>query len=396
MNNNTPDHFSHNFELKVEKVPVVKSDRISLRILLPGLFFGAILILLGAYEIFNGFKAPETAFDDLVRIGNVEQYQPLINPAFFDIVFMLIGAGIIISLITSYIRYKKIRFDGKNFEITYRPVYGEKQTFKESLKNYIGVRFRIEFFQFGFINKNKYIVELYHKDPKKIVPLYISTSDHRVRKLWEYYARKFNLPAIMLTDSGEVARQVEDLDKSLIELVKEGCIKDEYDSYEKLPSTIAYVRKKDKIVLKARKIIWDAYNIIAWMFIIMTGLIVLVASFNYQAFITSFNPSTAWGFYITGITGIIISIFILFRKEKLVLKKHKIVHTHKYMLFSTKHDEVAKGEIEAIDVTCNPVTGRYFVSIIADEKTIAFGTKLPINDLRWVKKFLIHEVTKQR
>ena len=91
---------------------------------------------------------------------------------------------------------------------------------------------------------------------------------------------------------------------------------------------------------------------------------------------------------------IIAAIFILFRKEKIVIKRYKIVNTHKYMLFSTKHDELPKEAIEAIEITENPATGRYFVAIIAEDKTITFGAKLPIADLRWIKKFLIHEIIK--
>ena len=75
-------------------------------------------------------------------------------------------------------------------------------------------------------------------------------------------------------------------------------------------------------------------------------------------------------------------------------KKDKIVNTHKYMLFSTKHNEVMKPDIEAIEVTENPATGRYFVSIISDNRTITFGAKLPIKTLQWIKRFLIHEVIK--
>ena len=95
-----------------------------------------------------------------------------------------------------------------------------------------------------------------------------------------------------------------------------------------------------------------------------------------------------------GIAIIFASIMLLFRKEKLVLKKHKIVHTHKYMLFSTKHNEILKDNIESIEITENPATGRFFVSIISDNNTIFYGAKLPINDLLWIKRFLIHEVIK--
>ena len=62
------------------------------------------------------------------------------------------------------------------------------------------------------------------------------------------------------------------------------------------------------------------------------------------------------------------------------------------MLFSTKHNEMMKKDIEAIEVTENPLTGRYYVSIISDNNTITFGAKMAIKDLQWIKKFLIHEI----
>lgn len=96
------------------------------------------------------------------------------NPTFFDLVIILVGAGIVLSLFLSYIRYKK-SFRRQKVQIIYRPAFGAKKVVKESIGNYEGVRFRIEFFQFGFMTKNKYIIELYHKNPQKTAPLYIST-----------------------------------------------------------------------------------------------------------------------------------------------------------------------------------------------------------------------------
>ena len=104
--------------------------------------------------------------------------------------------------------------------------------------------------------------------------------------------------------------------------------------------------------------------------------------------------STLYTMSFIGIAAIIVVVQILFRKEKLVIKKHKIVNTHKYMLFSTKHNEIMKKDIEAIEVTENPATGRYFVSIISGDNTITFGSKMNIKDLQWIKKFLIHEIVK--
>lgn len=392
MNDNAPNHYSHSYELKIDTLPTKKSDRIALHILYPGLILGAILMFLGVYELLNGLVHGRTDFDSLIENTRAPIYQSFMNPTFFDIVIIFIGLGIVLSLAFSYIRYKKIFFDGKTVQIIYRPIFGAKKAYKESIKNYEGIRFRIEFFQFGFMTKNKYIIELYHKNPLKIAPLYISTSNKNIRKIWEDYARKLNMPSLSLTDQGMQVRDVKDLDKSVKELAEEGKVINDYNRNEPLPPTIAVVRKRDKTVIKARKIFWDAYNIIAWLCLILFGAVLIYTSFNYHAIRTHFNYETIIVFYALALTILAVSIFALFRKDKIVLKKDKIVIVHKFMLFSHKDNEIKKAEIEAVDVTVNPCTGRFFLSIFSDKNTAIFGKKIPIEDLRWVRKFLINEI----
>ncbi len=394
MNNSTPKHFSHCFELKTDQLPTRSSDRTNWRFQLPGIIFGLLLALLGAYELFDGFDHSQNGRDELSTLSGLAEYQPLITPTFFDIVFIIIGLGMVAASIASYIRYKKIIFDGKNVEVVYRPVFGDKTSFKENIKAYLGVRLRIELFQFGLINKNRYIIELYHKDPKKIIPLYISTSGKNIRRVWEKYAQFLNLPALLNTDSGLISRDVKNLRKSIKEMAELGYIVDEYQPYEVIPSSVVFVCKQDKIVLKARKIVWDAYNLLAWGAIVSIGSLLLLSGLKFDDISQVFSSQVIYALWTGGVLLIVISIFILFRKEKIVIKPHKIVNTHKYMLFSTKHDEMAKNDIEAIEITENPVSGRFYVAIHSGEKTIGFGSKLPIDDLRWIKKFLVHEIIK--
>ncbi len=393
MKFNAPDHFSHSFELKLEHLPTKKSDRIALSILYPGLFFGAILVVLGLYEFFNGFKGNPSFFD----ISGNEQVliDPIMKPWVFDWVIIALGAWIVVSLIFSYIRYKKIFLSKDNVEIIHRPVFGKKQHVKEKLQNYEGVRFRIEFFQFGFLNKNKYIIELYHKNKNKIAPLYISTSDKKIRRMWEYYAKGLNLPALFMTDEGTVIRNVEDLDKSLQELVKKGLIENKYDDSVPLPPSLALVRKQDKTVIKSRKFVWDAYNFMTWFGIILLGGFIFCSALSDEFGLNITNSFWKNILYGGGMALILLAVWLLCRKDKIVIKPHKIIIIHKFMLFSHKNCEINKDDIESIDVAFDPSTERYFVTISSDSKTMIFGKKLPIEDLKWVKTFLIHKVVRK-
>ena len=390
MHNIIPCHLSNKLEFNYKKRDAFLTDRASLKFLLPGIVFGFLLFLLGVYEWFNVF---ENGGEELIPAGEIPDYRPVLAVWFFDLCFALVGIGMVVTNILLYIRYNKYKFVGKKVTIIKRPIFHDRLVCQEDLKNYTGVRFRVDFLQSGFLTQNRYVIELYHPNPEKIVPLYLSTSAKGVRKKWKEYAKQFKLPILIDTDEGMKSIELKNINKSVSQLYKLGIIKDTYDAYDPLPAAICFVRKKDKMVLKVRKILWDAYNILAWLAILLIGAIVLMILTHLETFKSTFAP-TMYSMMVAGILIIAIALQILFRKEKLVIKKHKIVNTHKYMLFSTKHNEILKKDIEAIEVTENPATGRFFVSIISDDNTITFGAKMAIKDLQWIKRFLIHEIVR--
>ncbi len=369
MNTAYPNHFSYNFKLPLDKIPTKRIDRISLVVVFIGVVFGALLAALGIYDL---------------KSGNVDlAYESVLNINFFDIVLIVIGLGIITNLLIAYFRYKKIYFDGKNIGVVYGKSLRTKESFKEPIKNYEGVRFRIEFFMCGFLNRNRYIVELYHKNSQKIVPLYVSTHNHNVRKYWEDYAKIFNLPAIMETDEGIVVRQIADLGKSVKEMADAWKVKENYNNATSVPNSLIIKHKDRKIIIKIKNRLWDAYTAIGVLFTVLAGAISVV----------SLKLANDWKIAVIGLILTSMSIAFLLTKEKLVIKKYKIVNVHKFV-FSRKKDEIAKNEIEAVEVTFNPATGRHYIAIISDKKTVIFGKKLPVDDLRWLKNFLLYELSK--
>ena len=382
MNYNEPNHFSYNFELKLNKLPTKQADRIALRILFPGLLAALFLIIIGCYELISGARP----VDDAELAGKVPFW---FNLTFFDILIIFLGFWTVGKLLLAYFRYKKVFFDGKKITIIYRSPFGAKKTVKESIKKYLGVNFRVEFFQYGFITKNKYIIELYHNDPNKIAPLYISTSGHNIRKIWADYAQKLKLDQLMLTDDGLITRANENIGKSIKSLYKEKIIKDTFNLKKPLPTSIAWVRKTDKSVIKSRKLRWDAYNFMVCLGIFMTTLVLLL---NFKFLIQN---------TITALFSIILLLFMgllvcrLLTKDKIVIKPNKIIIIHKTFFLSRKKYELSKEDIEAIDVAFSPVSERNFLAIIGGEKTLVFGKKLPAKDLDWIREFLIHDIVKK-
>ena len=376
------NHFSYNFKLNLNKLPTKRTDRITLRLLFPGLLAGIALIALGIYELSQG-RQPEN--DAAIR----NLIHPWFNLTFFDFAVIALGLWIIISLVLAYFTYKKIFYDGKKITMIYRNPWGQKKVVQEAIKKYKGIRFRIEFFQFGFINKNKYIIELYHKDEEKIAPLYISTDSANIRKIWQDYALKLSLPEIMTTDEGVQERKVKDIGKSLIQLHKDGVVKNDFDIKEPLPESISWVRKSDKSIIKNMKIRWDGIDILA---AIGMGIVFLVF-LTFMPQISNQPSGVALSVFLLGFMGV--CIFKWLTKDKLVIKPHKVIIIHKTFSFSRKKDELFKDNIEAVDVAFNPASERYFLTIIGADKTLIFGKKMPVEDLRWVKKFLINDVIKK-
>lgn len=384
MNKEYPKHFSHNYEFDVSKAPTKKTDRIGLHILLPGIALGLLLIVIGLYELLIGFGGASTAFEGLK--GSSDYDSAILSPMVFDVVIVLIGLWIVAALILSYVRYKKVFFDGNIFIITHRPVWGKKTVITEKLENYEGVRFRIEFFQFGLVNKNKYIIELLHKDKEKIVPLYISTKDKHLNAKIKFFAESLGMPIIVTRGGNYVCRTVTAFSTGLADMpakVEGYSVKDK--KYK--PKMLVLVEKGSKKVIKVRRVIWDAYNVLSLFAILILGAVLFVMI----KYIREYNAVIIFT-YVFAVFGILAVVYALFRRDKIIAKPEKIIVHHKFAGFSRKYSEMQKKDINSIEVTTNPATGRNYLVIGSGDENMIFGKKVPVDDLEWARDFLIKEV----
>ncbi|MBP5698654.1 MAG: hypothetical protein J6W96_03925 [Alphaproteobacteria bacterium] len=374
-----PDHFSTKLKFDFKKLPATVIDRSSILWSSCGCFFGLVMLWLGFFELISFIKADK------------DNGQSFLLVELFALIVVLIALGIIIYCTLSFIRYKKFYFDGKNFQIIYRPAVGVKHKFNEPLSNYIGVRLRVLFVQSGLFNKNRYIIDLYHQDSNKIIPLYISTKNKNIRKTWESYAKMLNLPALSVTDRGLTQRDCADLDKSIKELGATGKLPFIASGLFPAPEIFDITEKKDATIIKPKGIYWDIPSTLLLFISIFTTLILLAGGI-YLTIIGVKIPLLYWAIGLLVILALAYFTARLFTSYTLILKDNSISVTEQLFNILIRKESLPTDIVENIELGYNPTIGRYNMAIISDDRVLTFGSRLSVADLLWIKDFVIRKL----
>jgi len=394
MTYTAPNHYSYKYRFNIDKLPAEQTDIMPKKIGLWGIFGGLMFVILGLYEIISYFlQTSDESYEFNMPIQFSAQ-QLFVFRYSFDTFILFLGLLMIVLSVATMIRCKKIFFDGDNIKIEHRPLFGKPIIETEKLYRYIGVLLKVEYYQVGLINRNRYIIELYHKEKNKRIPLYISTSGDDVRKIWEYYAAKLKMPALFMTDHGLVSRHYDELNKTLKDMSKRWHLNALYREEDHVPPSLQYKSKKDKVVIKERRLYFDVYTVLA-----ILSLIILSAAFAgmlyYAPQITSYIGAV--GLITLLLFCLIVCLIILFKvfsKDVLIITKKEVVLGHNVSFLRTDSVFLPKEDIESADIGHNPITDRYYLSIISHDNNIVFGKNLPINDLRWIRGCVIREIVK--
>ncbi len=386
------DHYSYSFKLKIRNDSAKATDRFSRVMIFIAFALGLMLFTLGVY-LFNSSGLRGIADIEKQLPQTSIKINPLISPDIFNFLLIIIGIYITVMCIILFIRYNKIYFDGNYIQVKKRPVIGPAFFFKEPLYNYSGVRLRVKFYQFGILTLNKYIVELYHKDQNKIVPLYISLSKNNIRKIWKDYASLLHMPGITISEKGMVSRNFQDLNRSYKSVVSQWHMPKDFIFDLDKPSYISYKsRHSGEKMIKISKIFVDAVSILHIFLTFALG-IGLFYALLYHKFLSTYIPSNLLlMIYAISIT-LIIYIFIkLMSKDIILLTKDKII-VFRQVLFLRFCDSITNiKNIKGIDINYTPTTNRYYLSIVSDKHMVIIGHKLPTEDLRWIRAVIISEI----
>ncbi len=387
-----PDHYSYSFKLNINKTPAKATDRFSVPLLIVAFALGLMLLTLGVYLISNSNLSGIADLERKLPQTNI-QIKPLVSPEVFNYLISLIGCFVIYLSVKMFIKYNKIYFDGNYIQVKKRPFLGSAQTFEEPLYNYSGVRLRVKFYQFGILNLNKYIIELYHKDPNKTVPLYISLSKKNIRKIWKNYATILRMPGIVISERGMVSRNYQDLNRSYEDVVSKWHLPKNFILDLDKPKYISFkCRKTGEKMIKIGKIFIDAFSVLytALVCLLFIGLIYAVKNHNITSEYVSASFLLVMYALITSI--IVYSVINLFTKDIILIARDNIIVFHKIFFLRIKDAIINIKNIKGIDINYTPTTNRYYLSIVSDKNLTIIGTKLPVEDLRWIRAALISEI----
>lgn len=389
-----PDHYSYKFKFDIEKLPAIYTDKVSAKISICGIFSGLLFVALGLFELISYFMDLSEENYNFSTMSQMSAKEVFWFRYSFDSFILLFGVLIVFLSVSALLRRKTIFFDGDNIRITHKPLFGGEKVETESLYKYLGVLLKVEYYQFGLINRNRYIIELYHKEKNKRVPLYISTSGDNVRQIWEYYSEKLKMPALFMTDHGLVSRNHNELDKTLKVMSKRWQLDAVYDEEKNAPASLKYKVKSDRVILKERRLFFDVYTILSLLGILILGALMVYAGINYQVVLQYIGFGWFVGALVIGILIIIFSLISIFCKDVLIINKHDLILGHNLTFLRMDIEFMPKDEIESIDIGHNPITDRYYLSVISHNKSMIFGKNMPIDDLRWIRGCLIREIVK--
>ena len=388
------DHYSHCFELKLTEQPITATDRLSPFMLFVSFLFGSVFFVLGAYLINITKITEQTDFEKIISKSAIYTHH-FISPEIFGAGIIGLGLGITLVCLFYMCRYKNITIKDNNVTVNDHPFIGRPHSFSAPLNEYKGVRLRLEFCQYGLFNQNKFIIELYHTDEKKLVPLYISTNQKDIRTIWKKYALHFNLPPIQISDKGMISYAMRDLERSYAEVVKDWHLPTNFLVEKTHSRDFVCKKKNDKKILKTRHVIYDLYSTINIAVIGCFGFLLAYALCNHDVLMRVLSVGSVLAFYVFLLTCILYAYFTLIVRDIVLISDKKLIIFKKILGFTFPQGSVGFEQLKGLDIFFTPTTGRYCLNIITEQKIIKIFSKLSPDDLRWIKCFVVSEICQE-
>ena len=391
MNYKFRDHYSHHFELPLNKASIHLTDRLSPLVLFFSFLFGVMFLMLGSCFLNIKQTTEQTDFENTIMQSAIKAHT-FISPEVFGIGLMFLGLAIALVCIFYLCRYKIIIIENGNITVTDHPFIGRAHSFSAPLSDYIGVRLRLKFCQYGLLSQNKFIVELYQNDSNKLVPLYISTSPKNIRSIWKKFALHFNLPPIYISDKGMVSQSMKDLERPYTDVVKDWHLSKNFLVDKTHSADFICKKKGDKQMLKMSHVIYDLYSTLNIAVIAAFTCLLIYALSSHNTLVQILPLGIIIAFYVFLLTSVIYAFLTLVVRDILLISDQKLIMFKKILGFTYPYAVVNFADLRGLDIFFTPTTGRYCLNIITNTKIIKMFNKLSPDDIRWIKCFIISEI----
>jgi len=385
------EHYGQNFCLDINKLPAQATDRFSQIILLISTLLGALFVVLGLYLLNIISLVGTTDLEHNLSQSAIKVHSFVSNDT-FGLLLLTLGIGIVIASVFYDLRFKKIFFDGETIVVKDFPFVGKPHSFSEKISEFSGVRLRLKFCQYGLFSRNKFIVELYHKDHEKIVPLYISRNPKKIRTIWRDYALKLNLPPIHISEKGMVSHRAIDMNRPFVEVVKSWNLPKNFLLEKTHSKNFICKQRGDKKLIKTSRIIIDLYATLNILTIVLLGALLSYAFFNHDIITRYISLNATLVLYALTLTLIVYAYITLVTRDIILVHNKKIVVFRKILGFAVQDAVVPFPALRGIDIFLTPTTGRYALNLVTERQNTIVFNKLSADDLRWIKGFLVCEL----
>lgn len=304
------------------------------------------------------------------------------------LIFSLIGLWLMFSGIRTLFNKKTVSISKKNVQVSERSLFGDKQ-WEEPLKNYQGILNEPEYKSTGSERSRRTYkvntIKLHHEDPEKTIKIFETLSDEGFRERWENTARLFALPALEKQDNGIIARDTEDLDKNLQDLLAENKIKIDTEALSHPPPGLKITEEVNRLVL-TYKIKGNPLVYIIFLLIPM-GMI-------YAGFFVKKVPVPVGHFGSVFLLVIILLIIINFITTiKVIITPNEVVLENLILSKVLFHQSIVIDEIEQIQIGRKQGETANGIILKSDSKTLQVGTSLPGNSLKWLEATLLKKIS---
>lgn len=237
-----------------------------------------------------------------------------------------------------------------------------------------------------------YMVELAHPDRRRSINLYTSRSERDWRQKWEDYARWLKLPALRQGADGLVARDTEDLDKPVAELIREGKLEVDYELLQERAEGLAVDIEGDTIVVTRTgpELPW-------WAALFMIGFPLI---FVYVGFFLDEVPGL-FGWLFGGMGLLFEAAFLCavvwdrISRKRLRIGPGRITVNAVGPKGETEGKSMAVGEVEEVMVgNRKGQNSGVKLLITGDRKRLSFGQNLPRASLDFLENLVLAKIAK--